>query len=438
LKILHTSDWHLGQYFMGKSRQLEHQKFLKWLIRVAIDQRVDVILVAGDIFDIGSPPSYARELYNRFVVELQEAVEDKAIKLIVLAGNHDSAATLNESKSLLKAFNTHVITNAMEKVDDHVIPITNNKGEIEAFVCAIPFLRPKDISSSSAGETGGEKQRNLLESIVNFNQAVVECAKNKSQQAVPIILTGHLTVIGSSTSDSVRDIYIGSLEAFPASMFPDVDYIALGHIHKPQIIAKSDHIRYSGSPIPLSFDELQYEKKVLIAEFDKEKLTTVHETPVPTFQMMKQIKGDISEIESQLQKLIATHSIASQANVGSEPIDAFEQNTIWLDIEVNTQDFLGDLQKRVESIVIDTLLDVLMIRRVRPREHSSLESLDELSLNELKPIDVFNKRLDLEQWPGEQAELKHRMQSMFNKLLSDQENEEQEQTEVTMLSGSEL
>jgi len=434
LKILHTSDWHLGQYFMGKSRQLEHQKFLTWLIKLAADQEVDVILVAGDIFDIGSPPSYARELYNQFVVELQDAVKGKAIKLIVLAGNHDSAATLNESKSLLKAFNTHVITNAMDRVGDHVIPITNNKGEIDAFVCAIPFLRPKDISSSSAGETGSDKQRNLLESIVSFNEAVVSCAKNKSPQALPIILTGHLTVVGSSTSDSVRDIYIGSLEAFPAARFPDVDYIALGHIHKPQIIAKSDHIRYSGSPIPLSFDELHYEKQVLIAEFDKQKLKTVHEIPVPSFQLMKQIKGDISEIESQLQKLIVIHSSAAQ----TVPKGTHEAETIWIDIEVNTQDFLGDLQKRVESIVKDTPLDVLMIRRTRPREHSSLESLDELSLDELKPIDVFNKRLDLEQWPDEQAEVKRRMQNMFKMLLSEQGSDEQEQSEAIMVSGSEL
>ena len=139
MKIIHTSDWHLGQYFMGKSRQSEHKQFLSWLIDTAIDQKVGAIIVAGDIFDTGSPPSYARQLYNQFIVNLQST----DIHLIILGGNHDSVATLGESKELLACLNTHVIPGALSDISEQVIILHDASGNPLVIICHLYYINKK-------------------------------------------------------------------------------------------------------------------------------------------------------------------------------------------------------------------------------------------------------------------------------------------------------
>jgi len=314
--LIHTSDWHLGQSFMGKSRQAEHKQFLTWLIATAIDQKVDAIVVAGDIFDTGSPPSYARELYNQFIVNLQPT----GIHLIILGGNHDSVATLSESKELLACLNTHVIPGALANITDQVITLKNNAGQPQAIVCAIPFLRPRDIQLSIAGQSGSQKQADLQLAITeHYNQAYQLAKqqqtdiKTETSQILPIIATGHLTTVGVKASESVRDIYIGTLDAFPSSNFPAASYIALGHIHRPQIVGGCEHIRYSGSPIPLSFDELgvdnQNTKSINLAQFINSELNQVNAIEVPRFQPMHLVKGDLAAIENQIAELAQQYTV---------------------------------------------------------------------------------------------------------------------------------
>ena len=248
MRIIHTSDWHLGQNFYSKSRAAEHSAFLDWLLTSAQAHEVDAIIVAGDIFDTGSPPSYARELYNRFVVQLQQT----GCQLVVLAGNHDSVATLNESRDILAFLKTTVVAGAGHA--PFILP--QRDGTPGAIFCPVPFLRPRELVTSQAGHSGGEKQQLLLNAISDYYQQQYEAAcALRGDRPLPIVASGHLTTVGASKSDAVRDIYIGTLEAFPASHFPPVDYVALGHIHRAQKIGGSDHIRYSGSPFALSFDE---------------------------------------------------------------------------------------------------------------------------------------------------------------------------------------
>ncbi len=161
MRLIHTSDWHLGQYFFTKSRAAEHQAFLNWLIEQIEQQQVDALIVAGDLFDTGSPPSYARELYNRFVVELQRT----GCQLVVLGGNHDSVATLNESRELLSCLNTTVIASAQGAPEQQIVVLNRRDGQPGAVLCAIPFLRPRDLLTSRAGESGAQKQQALQEAI---------------------------------------------------------------------------------------------------------------------------------------------------------------------------------------------------------------------------------------------------------------------------------
>ena len=180
---------------------------------------MDALIVAGDLFDTGSPPSYARELYNRFVVDLQRT----GCQLVVLGGNHDSVATLNESRELLSCLNTTVIASAQGAIEQQIVVLNRRDGQPGAVLCAIPFLRPRDLLTSRAGESGVQKQQALQEAIAEHYQALYQAACERRDRLglpLPIVATGHLTTVGVTTSDSVRDIYIGTLDAFPAQAFP--------------------------------------------------------------------------------------------------------------------------------------------------------------------------------------------------------------------------
>ncbi|WP_205954955.1 exonuclease subunit SbcD [Pantoea stewartii] len=372
MRIIHTADWHLGQFFYNKSRAAEHQAFLDWLLARIEEHQVDALIVAGDLFDTGTPPSYAREMFNRFVVALQPS----GCQLVVLAGNHDSVATLNESRELLACLNTRVITTPQD--GDDVLVLTTRQGEPGALLCAIPYLRPRDIMRSQAGQSGRDKQRSLLEAITAHYQRSFAAAQALNL-ALPIVATGHLTALGVSKSDSVRDIYIGTLDAFPASAFPPADYIALGHIHRAQRVADSDHIRYSGSPIPLSFDELGSEKSVFLLDFSPSGLTVTPLT-IPLFQPMQVLKGSLAQITRQLSQFSAPD--------GTKPV--------WLDIEVTTQEYLSDLQRQVEALTASLPVDVLLLRRSREQRQHSLAQLDKETLSELNVEEVFARRLALD------------------------------------------
>ncbi|WP_145531025.1 exonuclease subunit SbcD [Yersinia alsatica] len=399
MRIIHTSDWHLGQHFFTKSRAAEHQAFLHWLIEQIEENQVDALIVAGDIFDTGSPPSYARELYNRFVVELQPT----GCQLVVLGGNHDSVSTLNESRGLLSYLNTTVISCASSHLDQQIIILKDRQHQPAALLCAIPFLRPRDLVTSQAGESGGQKQLALQEAIAAHYQALYQRAVERRSELnlpLPIIATGHLTTVGVTTSDSVRDIYIGTLDAFPAQAFPPADYIALGHIHRAQQVAKTEHIRYSGSPIALSFDELSKEKSVYLVEFTQQTLSSVTPLFIPRFQPMQLVKGDLPQIEQQLAKFADHQGLP-----------------VWLDIEVATQDYLTDIQRRIQALTAELPVEVVLLRRSKEQRNIGIDRQEKETLNELSVSDVFERRLALEADLAEPRQ--QRMRQMFHQVIED-------------------
>lgn len=403
MRILHTSDWHLGQNFYTKSRAAEHQAFLDWLLEAAVEHQADAIIVAGDIFDTGSPPSYARELYNRFVVKLQAT----QCQLIVLAGNHDSVATLNESRELLACLNTRVIASAQQDPASQAIILNRRDGTPGAVLCPIPFLRPRDILRSRGGQSGSEKQQQLLEAITQHYEQCYNAARAlRGEQALPIIATGHLTTVGVTKSDAVRDIYIGTLDAFPAHLFPAADYIALGHIHRAQKVAASDHIRYSGSPIALSFDETGKEKSVFLVEFAQGKLRDVTALPVPVSQPLAVVKGTLEEIAQAL----------------TQWRDAPAGPKVWLDIEIATEQFLHDMQRQITQLTEDLPVEVVLLRRSRELREKNLGTLQTETLSELGVEEVFERRLQQEQLEEEEA---RRLRTLFAQTLESLHQEEE-------------
>ena len=393
MRILHTSDWHLGQHFIGRSRANEHRAFLSWLVAQVNSQHIDAIIVAGDIFDTATPPSYARELYNQFIVELQPS----GCQLILLAGNHDAAAVLNESKNLLHYLNTQVVASSSEVISEQLIVLHNQQQQPAALLCAVPFIRARDVLQSQSGQSARDKQQNLQQAITQHYQQLYAAAVqyNAGQPLpLPIIMTGHLTTVGVSTSESVRDIYIGTLDAFPTSAFPPADYIALGHIHQSQQLKASTDIRYSGSPIALSFDEATQQKQLWLIEFTGA-TKTVSALPVPCFQPLCSIQTSLSELPAKLASALQHLS---------------EGDTLWLELVISETDaYLNDLQQRVEQQLQDLPVDLLRLRRKRSASTGGITSTTQQSLDELSPEQVWQSRLALEQ-------LSHEQQQQLNRL----------------------
>ena len=400
MRILHSSDWHLGQHFMGKTRQAEHQAFLAWLIEQVQAQQVDAVLVAGDIFDTGAPPSYARELYNHFIVELRQS----GAELLVLGGNHDSVAMLGESKTLLAQLNTRVIPSVCAELEEQVLVLHDRTGQPGAILCAIPFIRPRDVLFSQAGESAQTKQQNLQSAIQQHYQQLYARALAKRDALggqLPIIATGHLTTVGASASESVREIYVGSLEAFPTSAFPPAAYIALGHIHRPQKVGGLEHIRYCGSPIPLSFDEAKQQKEVLLVDVTSDGLQQVTVLPVPRFQPLLSLRGSLNELPAAITEAAAQGMPATP---------------VWLEVLVTADDYLSDLQPRLQALCEGLPDEVLRIRRERGTAVAGLTSATRETLDELSVSDVFAQRLSSESL---EPEVQARLVGLYQQVVAE-------------------
>lgn len=378
MRLLHTSDWHLGQHFFGKSRQAEHAAFLAWLLQQVAAHQVDAVIVAGDVFDTASPPSHAREAYHQFVLDMHDA----GARLVVLGGNHDSPAVLQESRGLLARLHTWVVPSLDGSADEHVLLLHDRAGQPGALLCAIPFIRAREVRISLPGEQAEQRREQMMQGIAQHYAAIHAAAVQRRQALglpLPIVASGHLTTVGASSSESVREIYVGSLSAFPTDAFPPADYIALGHIHRPQQAGAGGHIRYSGSPLALGFDELGTQKQVLLVDLSAEGLQAITALPVPVFQPMHRLSDTLKGLAPAFNELAATVPAGQVA---------------WLEVEVRGDEFLPDLPARVAGLLEGLPLEVLRLRRAR-RQQPSLAPLS-LGLDELQPAEVFARRLAME------------------------------------------
>lgn len=274
LTLLHTSDWHLGRRLYGKARYAEFEQFLTWQLAVINAHHVDVLLIAGDIFDTSSPSNQAQTLYYRF---LHDVSQTACRHVVIVGGNHDSPSFLDAPHRLLKGFNIHVVGSMRDNLDDEILVLNNPNGTPELIIVAVPYLRDRDVRTVANGERLDDKENKLATGIREHYKAVTELAKQRQHalerqfnKKIPLIGTGHLFATGGVTveGDGVRELYVGSLAHVGADMFdPALDYVALGHLHVPQAVGGQAHIRYSGSPIAMGFGESNQQKQMHLVRF---------------------------------------------------------------------------------------------------------------------------------------------------------------------------
>ena len=371
MKILHTSDWHLGHRLLEQSQYEEQFRFLKWLEEYINDQRVDLLLIAGDIFDTGVPSTQSQKMYYDFLVNLKKT---PCQQIIITGGNHDAPGTINAPKELLQSLSIHVVGKATDQIEDEVFTLKIN-GEL-VIIAAVPYLRDQDIRRALAGESFDQIGDRYKVALINhYNEIAAYCETLKSEDS-PVFAMGHLFAIGAMTSESEETIYVGNLGDIHAADFPDLFYyVALGHLHRAQMVAGAAHIRYSGSPYPLSFSEAGNIKKVVAIDILKGKIGRISEVAIPKFRELHRISGSLESCIAQLHEL------------DQEKHELTPWVEVILDNATNTKIGFGEISKTAESLD----LEVLKVTLKNEREIAGLEKLIENAqhIADLSPIDVF-------------------------------------------------
>ena len=305
VRFFHTSDWHLGQFFYNHSRQYEHEQFLAWLIKQIQQKQPHALLIAGDIFDVINPASAAQKQLYQFLADAHDIAPN--MQTLMIAGNHDSGYRIEQVEPLLEKYNAKTVgvihKNAEGQIDlDRLlVPIYDEHKKIAAWCLTLPFLRPAEITGFN------EQTASSQNAIAYLHQQLITEAKKRKTVDQALILMSHAHMQGGETSDSERPIIIGNEEALSTALFDDaIDYVALGHLHKPQKVGQ-EHIRYSGSPIPLSFSEINYKHQIVEAAIDPtqtdESRLQFEAAVIPRSVQLHKIKGELNDVFTQLKAL---------------------------------------------------------------------------------------------------------------------------------------
>lgn len=310
VRFFHTSDWHLGQFFYQHSRQYEHEQFLAWLLEQIQIKQPNALLIAGDIFDVINPASSAQKQLYQFLADAHAIAPH--MQTLMIAGNHDSGYRIEQIEPLLEKYNAktvgviHKNSEGLIDLERLLVPIYDENKIIVAWCLTLPFLRPAEITGFNQQNTL-EQSTNSQNAIAYLHQQLIAEAKKRKTPDQALILMSHAHMQGGETSDSERPIIIGNEEALSTTLFDDViDYVALGHLHKPQKVQNA-HIRYSGSPIPLSFSEINYKHQIVEVTLDPtqndESRFQFDAIAIPRSVQLHKIKGELTEVFKQLSAL---------------------------------------------------------------------------------------------------------------------------------------
>lgn len=382
MRLLHTSDWHLGQTLHNYERGYEHQRFLDWLLDTLVAERVDVLLVAGDVFDNANPSAASQKQLYVFLQQARARLP--ALQLVVVAGNHDSAGRLEAPAPLLAAHGTHVIGHLLRGEDGDIdlerllLPLSGADGQVQAWCLAVPFLRPGDVPKLPAGDT----QDAYLGGIALLYRQLTDLALARRQPGQAILAMGHCHMVGGEMSnDSERRIVIGGTEMLPSGIFDTaIAYAALGHLHKAQAVGGQEHIRYCGSPIPLSFAEVNYRHQVLCLDIDGETLQSVRVIEVPRAVPLLRVPATPAPIAEVLAQLAAL-------DVPEAPAEAQP----FLEVRVRLDAPEPGLRTRIETALDGKPVRLAKIETSSAARSSAPENMTLDQLGQLQPDDIFRR-----------------------------------------------
>jgi exonuclease SbcD len=410
MRLLHTSDWHLGQTLHNFDRSHEHQCFLDWLLDTIVAEQADALLISGDVFDTANPSAGAQKQLYRF---LQQArARAPRLDIVVIAGNHDSPGRLEAPGPLLEAHGTVVIGHVMRNADGGIdiermlVPLHDKHGAVAAWCVAIPFLRPGDLPRVVAAD-GEAPLDPYSHGIATLYQQAYALAQARRLPGQAILAMGHCHMVdGQASLDSERRIVIGGTEALPATMFDaSIAYVALGHLHLAQRVGQKEHIRYCGSPLPLSFAEVGYQHQVLRIDLADGAAREVTPLMVPRAVQLLRVPPQPAPLEEALAALAALEFDADLPPA-AQP---------FIEVRVLLDAPEPGLRGRIEAALAGKPVRLAKIEPTRRQQTVAPETvamtLDQLA--QMQPDDIF-RRLYLHRY-GEEAPTDQ--QSAFAELV---------------------
>ena len=431
MRILHTSDWHLGARLYEQSREEEHENFLRWLTRTIATERIDALLVAGDIFDNGTPANSVTRLYYNF---LKSLLGTCCRHIIITGGNHDSPSFLNAPAEALTVLNTRVVGCVNGRLEDEVIVLDNADGTPECVVCAVPYLRDGDVRTATFGEDPRDRDQKLREGVRRHYEGVIDIARRRAEAlagdgrgSLPVIAMGHLFAHDSRKNDGERDIIVGTLGEIDISSFVEgIDYLALGHLHNPQMVGGNDRARYCGSALRMTFGPRDSEaKKVFIVSCEagapgEKPSCSIESRDIPVFRELLALEGGDSELKEALAEAVSHPRAFIEVRYTGER---------------SGRQLRADLVKILEEACPEEALRPRILRLKMPMSQSaSWDVEDSVRLEDLSVTEVFERRLaqksdltpeDLEMFRG-----------MFQEILAHIDETPEDAAEVAVADGN--
>ncbi|RYG54327.1 MAG: exonuclease subunit SbcD [Chitinophagaceae bacterium] len=385
MKILHTADWHLGQLFHEYDRSWEHQQFLDWLTQTIGDKQIDVLLISGDVFDLSNPSAATVRMFYTFLNKATKA--NPGLQVLITAGNHDSPSRLESPLPLLESTNIHIV-GMVEKnpdgsihYDKMIFPLKSSNGDVKAWCLAVPFLRMGDYPViPDCDNPYAEGVREL------YNQVFTHALAYK-QPGQAIIAMGHLHTQKAEVTDMDKSerMIMGGVECIAASAFPsDLQYVALGHIHKAQRIGGKEHIRYCGSPLPMSFSEYNYKHQVIVFDLENERIGHLSTVEVPVSVPLLRVPTVHSKLAEVLE-LLDQLSTASESGQAVAP---------YLEVRVLADGPEPALRHKIESVLEGKNVKLAKIDLRYAEANISEVAAEPIKpdrLHEMKPLDVFTR-----------------------------------------------
>ncbi len=408
MKIIHSSDWHIGKKLYETKLDKDHDHFFQNLEAIIRAEKAEILIVAGDIFDHAYPSNAALQQYYKTLVRLRETgLKD----IIITGGNHDAISTLNAPEDLLTALNINIVagvsTNSEDQTDyaKEIIKIKDSNNKTQLVICAVPYLREKDIRLSVAGESHTEKSQNIRQGIENHFNTLGNLTKKYRKKGIPVFAIAHLFTAGASTSDSEREIYAGNLLKTQSNIFAsNFDYTALGHIHRPQIIDKQENVRYSGAPIPLSFSEREDKKSVVLIEILKNNTLKIKTIPLQPYRKLRRIKGTFEDVKAQIKSIQPNEKVNDLAE-------------LLIEEEQKKPELLALAEQLINTTKnIDIIHHKINFTATISGTHQLFDK--DISITEINDEDVFLKRLQKENIDNQET-LILQYKALKNKVLSE-------------------
>jgi exonuclease SbcD len=381
IRLLHTSDWHLGHVLHGFDRAREHALVLEWLLATLEAEDVDALLIAGDVFDAANPATEAQHVWYRFLVDAWKRLPH--LQIVVVGGNHDSASRLDATNPFLSALGRlHVVGGVVWRdgevdIDRHVIPLLDRAGRTAAWVAAVPHLR--------ATETGTGDEAAIAAGTRAFYDAVLAHARVRRGEGEALVAMGHLYLVGGQVSKlSERKLTLGNQPAVGHDLFPDdVAYAALGHLHLAQPVGGREHVRYAGSLIPLSLSERDYPHQAVIVELDGTRATAVREVLTPRHMELPRIPAKntatVEEVLAEIRVLPARGSTPE----GARPL---------LELEVRLEKPEPALRQRLEEALRGKEARLARLGVTLTGTGEALGETQVRAISDLQPEEVFRAK----------------------------------------------